>query len=73
MKDNNLAVMLKIEFHCCFKPRVQGCLCGSEVEHLPLAQGMILGSQDRVLHWAPCMEPASPSACVSASLCVSHE
>ena len=24
-------------------------------------------------HWAPWMEPASPSACVSASFCVSHE
>ena len=31
-----------------------------------------LGSQDRVPHWAPCMEPASPSACVSASLFVCH-
>ena len=28
--------------------------------------------QDQVLHQAPCREPASP-ACVSASLCVSHE
>ena len=36
-----------------------------------LAQGVILGSWDRVPHWAPCMEPASPSACVSASLSVS--
>ena len=24
-------------------------------------------------HWSPHREPASPSACVSASLCVSHE
>ena len=38
---------------------------------LPLAQVMILGSWDRVLHQALCEEPASPSACVSASLCVS--
>ncbi|XP_077708803.1 F-box only protein 27 isoform X2 [Canis aureus] len=29
------------------------------------------GSRDGVPHRAPCMEPASPSACVSASLCVS--
>ena len=32
----------------------------------------ILGFWDRVLHQAPCMEPASPSACVlplSLSLC----
>ena len=40
---------------------------GSVVEHLPLAQGMILEAQDRVPHRAPCMEPASPSAFVSAS------
>ena len=41
----------------------------------PLAQGVILESWDRVPHGAPCMEPASPSACVSASLslCVSRE
>ena len=46
---------------------LQGHLGGSVVERLPLAQGMILGSQDRVLHPGLCMEPASPSACVSAS------
>ena len=33
---------------------------------LPSAHGMILESQDRVPCQAPCMEPASPSACVSA-------
>uniref|UniRef100_A0A8C0SBR3 Spermatosis associated 1 n=1 Tax=Canis lupus familiaris TaxID=9615 RepID=A0A8C0SBR3_CANLF len=38
----------------------QGHLGGSVVEHLPSAQGVILGSQDRVPHRAPCMEPASP-------------
>ena len=38
-----------------------------------LARGVILGSRDRVPRRAPCMEPASPSACVSASLSVSHE
>ena len=26
---------------------------------------------DRVLHWAHCMEPASPSACVCTSFCLS--
>ena len=41
------------------------------VEHLPLAQVMIQGTWDRVLHLAPHREPASLSACVSASLCVS--
>ena len=30
-----------------------GRLGGSVVDHLPLAQGMILGSWDRVLHQAP--------------------
>ena len=46
---------------------------GSVVERLPSAQGVILETWDRVPCQAPCMEPASPSACVSASLCVSHE
>ena len=48
----------------------QGHLGGSVVEGLPLTQGMIPMSWDRVPHQAHCMEPASPSACVSASLCV---
>ena len=37
---------------------------------LPLAQGVILESQDQVLHQAPSMEPASTSASISASLSV---
>ena len=37
---------------------------------LPWAQVMILRSCDRVPHWACCMEPASSSAYVSASVCV---
>ena len=41
---------------------------------LPSAQVMIPGSWDVVPHWGLCREPASPSAYVSASLCVvSHE
>ena len=44
---------------------------GSVVEHLPLAQVVILESWDQVPHQAPFREPASPSACVSASLCAS--
>ena len=39
----------------------------------PSAQGVILETQDGVPRWAPCVEPASSSACVSLSLCVSHE
>ena len=58
--------------HPCSKPMKQGCLGGSVVECLPLAQGVILGSWDRVPPWVPCMEPASPSACVPASLSVSQ-
>ena len=51
-----------------------GSLGGSAIWHLPSAQGVILEIQDRVLHQAPCMEPASPSACVSAPApTVSHE
>ena len=37
----------------------------------PLAQGVILETRDRAPRQAPCMEPASPSACVSASLSLS--
>ena len=33
--------------------------------------GVILETRDRVPHRASCMEPASPSACISASLCLS--
>ena len=52
------------EEHRTFK--LQGSLQGSVVERLPLAPGCDLG----VPHRVPRMEPASPSACVSASLCV---
>ena len=50
---------------------MMGCLGGSAVKRLPLAQGMSLESRDQVPCQAPCMEPASPSACVSASLSLS--
>ena len=43
-----------------------GHLGGSVVEHLLLAQVMILESWDPVLHRAHCRESASPSAYVSA-------
>ena len=49
----------------------KGRLGGSAVERLPLAQGIIPGSWDQVPHRASCMQAASPSACVSASLCLS--
>ena len=38
----------------------------------PSAQVVILETWDQVPYLAPCMEPASPSACVSASLSLSH-
>ena len=46
----------------------EGRLGGSAVECLPSAQDVILESWDQVPHQAPCEEPASPSAYVSASL-----
>ena len=54
---------------------VEGHLGGSVVERLPLARSMTLGSWDRVPCRAPCMESASPSACVSASfsVCLTNE
>ena len=45
----------------------KGSLGGAAVWRLPLAQGMILETRDRVPHRAPCMEPASPSAGPPAS------
>ena len=52
---------------------MEGHLGSSAVRHLPLAQGVTPGSWDQVPQQASCREPASPSACVSASLplCVS--
>ena len=44
---------------------------GLVIECMPSAQGVILEFQDHVLRQAPCMEPASPPACVSACLSVS--
>ena len=48
-----------------------GSLGGAAVWRLPLAQGVILETRDRIPRRAPGMEPASPSACVSASLSLS--
>ena len=45
-----------------------GLLGASAIEPLPSAQVVIPQSRNRVPHWAPCMEPATPSACVSASV-----
>ena len=55
----------------CFR----GSLGCTVVQRLPLAQGVILETGDQVPRWAPGMVPASPSACVSASLPLSlyHE
>ena len=61
---------LKI-LHSCRNLPLLGHLGGSAIECLPLAEGMILEFWDRVPCRAPYMEPASPYACVSASLCVS--
>ena len=53
--------------------QLEGHLGGSVVEHPPLAQVVIPESQDRVPHRALHREPTFPSACVSASVCDSHE
>ena len=37
----------------------------------PAVRGVILEARDQVPRWASCVEPASPSACVSASLLLS--
>ena len=50
--------------------KYDGC-AGSVVKCLPSAQVMILETRDQVPHQGPGMEPASPSACVSASFSVS--
>ena len=42
--------------------RFLGHLGDSVIERLPLAQGVIPGLGDRVLHQVPHREPASPSA-----------
>ena len=48
-----------------------GCLGGSAVECLPLAQDVTPGTRYGVPHRAPQREPALPSTCASASLSVS--
>ena len=46
---------------------LEGHLGGSAVGRLPSVQGVIPESQDQVPHGAPCEDPASSSAYVSAS------
>ena len=50
-----------------FKGRFGGLMVG----HLPLAQVVIPGSWDQVLHQGPHRETVSPSACVSVSVWMS--
>ena len=82
----NLIYLLFYLFAHCFPTESAGCLgkvhkmclkfvSGGQPQWLsglapPSAQGVILGTWDRVPCQAPGMEPASPSACVSASVCV---
>ena len=47
---------------------VMGSLDGSVVWCLPLAQGVVLGTWDRVPCQNPCMEPVSLSLSLSLSL-----
>ena len=78
LPDKNPNSQKCVEAHHPFKiARKRGSLGGSVVQRLPLAQGVILESWDGVPHrapvphQAPCMEPASPSACVSDSASLS--
>ena len=48
---------------------IRGQLGGAVVKPLPSAQGVILGSWERVPHWAPYKEPASPSASLAIRFC----
>ena len=69
--QGKIRMFLQQERDACWAGKKQdtmGCLSGSVVEHLPSAQGMILKFQDRVPQRAPCMEPASPSACLCLPL-----
>ena len=50
------------------KEKSTGHLSGSVVGCLPWAHGVTPGSRDRVPHWGPRREPASPSPYVSAPL-----
>ena len=52
----------------------EGHLGGSVLERLPLAQVLIPGSWDQVLHWPPRRGACfSLCLCLCLSLCVSHE
>ena len=71
-KKPEMIVFIQSDFiYIKFKSGQPGWLSGLAP---PSAQGMIPETWDQVQGGAPCMEPASPSACVSASLflCVSH-
>ena len=67
-------VLKRISLFCSLQISLTSSIIGTpgrlSGECPPSAQGVILESQDGVPHRAPCMEPDSPSACVSASLCV---
>ena len=55
----------------CSKTSLQGQSRWLSSLALPSAQGLILETWDRVPCQATCMEPASPSACVSVSVSLS--
>ena len=53
------------------KSTLQGCPWLAQPLGIAPGSGHDPTVQEQVLHRAPCVEPASPSACVSASLSVS--
>ena len=58
------------QLKCKLKGLTWGSLGSSVVWRLPLAQGTILESRDRVPHQVPGMESASPSASLSLSVTI---
>ena len=63
--ETKYSIIFQVSTTKVVKNKCRGQVGGSAVERLPLAQGVILETWDRVLRRAPCVEPASPSACVS--------
>ena len=53
------------------KAQIQKTGAARVAQRLSATFGLGCDPGDQVPHRASCMEPASPSACVSASLCVS--
>ena len=72
LKLYGLQVLLSIKVLVEYNHILWGHLGGLVVKCLPLAQGVILETQERVPHRAPCMEPILPlPVSLPLSLCLS--